>query len=458
MNIIEQSKAEALRKDNNTRMNNAVKNIDFYYNNQYEYTKEEMQKRYPATFKDIYNYIITVPLTKSLILQLAKIFQRDPEIKPDTDNQNIKDAISIVFDQANLFGKLKIIDRFTELCGKIGVIPIWNPITKKVGLDILTPDRCIVITDDNFPDTPIKVMYRINTQSNNLLPARTDIWAIWTTETYTEATLKTNYEIDKIIKEPIPNPYGKIPIAWFELDYPLNCFWNEEYNSIVPQNLRTNIQLTNLDLALDYQSFATLCTEGFPDNRELIIGLTRHINIPRDPVSGEAGGKIYYINPNVDLRQIWEIINQNIDFTASLLGLSTSAVKQSSTFSSGYQLKLSMQGVIDHNEDKRSIYIESLRQLTNLICQCENYYGSQRLPEDIDFNIKFNDIAIAANPIEEEQIISMRLTNGTMDRAEAIMKHNPDMTREEAEQRVSEIDASKKQTLNSTTFAPGIFE
>jgi len=52
----------------------------------------------------------------------------------------------------------------------------------------------------------------------------------------------------------------------------------------------------------------------------------------------------------------------------------------------------------------------------------------------------------------------MRLTNGTMDRAEAIMKHNPDMTREEAEQRVSEIDASKKQTLNSTTFAPGIFE
>ena len=78
-------------------MNNAVKNIDFYYNNQYEYTKVEMQKRYPATFKDIYNYIITVPLTKSLILQLAKIFQRDPEIKPDIDNQNIKDAISIVF-------------------------------------------------------------------------------------------------------------------------------------------------------------------------------------------------------------------------------------------------------------------------------------------------------------------------------------------------------------------------
>ena len=158
------------------------------------------------------------------------------------------------------------------------------------------------------------------------------------------------------------------------------------------------------------------------------------------------------------MRQVWEIINQNIDFTASLLGLSTSAVRQASTFSSGYQLKLSMQGVIDHNEDKRSIYIESLRQLANLICQCENYYGSQRLPEDIDFNIKFNDIAITANPIEEEQIISMRLTNGTMDTAEAIMKHNPDMTREEAEQRVSEIDANKKQTIIPTTFAPGIFE
>ena len=29
---------------------------------------------------------------------------------------------------------------------------------------------------------------------------------------------------------------------------------------------------------------------------------------------------------------------------------------------------------------------------------------------------------------------------------------------EEAEQRVSEIDANKKQTLSPTTFAPGIFE
>ena len=69
-------------------------------------------------------------------------------------------------------------------------------------------------------------MYRINTQSNNLLPIRSDIWAIWTTESYTEATLKTNYEIDKIIKEPIPNPYGKIPIAWLDQlsihDYPEN--------------------------------------------------------------------------------------------------------------------------------------------------------------------------------------------------------------------------------------------
>ena len=40
-----------------------------------------------------------------------------------------------------------------------------------------------------------------------------------------------------------------------------------------------------------------------------------------------------------------------------------------------------------------------------------------------------------------------------MDRAEAIMKHNPDMTREEAEQRVSEIDANKKQTIIPTTFS-----
>lgn len=100
---------------------------------------------------------------------------------------------------------------------------------------------------------------------------------------------------------------------------------------------------------------------------------------------------MYYINPTVDLRQVWEIINQNIDFTASLLGLSTSAVRQASAFSSGYQLKLSMQGVIDHNEDKRSIYIESLRQLANLFVNVRIITALKDCLKDINFNIKFND-------------------------------------------------------------------
>lgn len=439
--LIYNSKMRALIEDMKRRQEIAVKNLDFYDFEQFEYTEAEAKEKYPNTFREISRYIATVPLTRSMVHRLSKRFQKDPAITPITESQNIIDEVIKAFDSARLFGTLKTIDRMAELTGMIGVMPVWNPIKQRVFLDILSAMNTVVFTHDRYTDTPETVLIRIDSQDSGINPRRVDLWAIWTADTYAEAYLKTDYTVDEYIVPPEPHKYGRIPIAWFTPRPPIKGFWAPDKSPIVVQNLRTNIQLSNLDLALDYQAYATMWTKGWPEGKDLIVGLSRHISLPSDDNAGAGAG---YINPSTDLRQIWEIINSNIEMTAALLGISVDATKSGSQFSSGYQLKLSMQGVQDYNNDKNAIYRESLRDLAQLICACTDIYSTKvKLPHDLEFSVEFADIPIDENPLEVEQINSMRLTQKTTDRAEILIQRNPDMTRDEAEERIAQIDAAQ---------------
>ncbi len=440
--MIKALKKQALIKEIDRRREAAVMALDMYNFHQVEYTLYEMKRRYPATFQDINKYVRTVPLTQNIVNQRAQVFNRDPIIKPDTESKAIIDAVAKSFDEARLYLRLKTIDRMAELMGIIGVLPYWNPNNQKVELDLLLPDRLVVETFERYPTTPERVFVRMIESDNINDPRRADIWAIWTKDDYAEAYLKTDYTIDEYIKKPERHGYGRIPIAWFTIYDQLDSFFPEQDNPVIHQNIVTNIQLSNLDLALDYQAFATLATEGYPEQNEMIVGLTRHINIPRDSITGQAGGRVYYINPGTDLRQVWEIINNNIEMTANMMGISTASIKQGSEFSSGYQLKLSMQSVIEHNTNKQGFYREALRDLLILIGDCVRIYSPRiNIPADLDYNISFADIQVDTNPLEDEQIFGMRLTQKTTDRAEILMQRNQDMTREEAEARIQEIDA-----------------
>lgn len=433
------SKQRALRAEQEQRMARAVKYQDFFDFNQTEYILKEMESRYSKTFTDIAKYAASVPLTRSMTLQLAKLFKSAPNITTDTENEAVNDAVAELFDKSMLFAKLPVIDWMVELHGKIGVMPYFNEITGRVALDIIAPSRCIVETYTDYPDTPLAVMYRTNAQSDNPTPQPVNLWVRWTVFDRSIVTLTADYEVAQTL-DIQPNPYGKIPIVWFTKDIALDEFWYPGSNPIVAQNLRTDIQISNLDLALDYQAFSTLVTEGTSHDMPIIIGLKRHLHLPSG--LSQDSGKAYYINPRTDLKQILHVINENIDMTAGLMGISTSAIRQGGNFSSGYQLRLSMTGVIDHNLMKREIFREPTRDLANLICECETYFGTKyKLPQDIGFNIDFAEITVESNPLEDEQILTMKLANGTISKVDAIMENNPDLTREEAEKRMAQINA-----------------
>jgi hypothetical protein len=355
------------------------------------------------------------------------------------------DAITELWDRVNLYKTLKQADKYTELCGKIGVITRWNG--ERTVMDILTPDKCVVEEDPDYPTQITRLAYTIGQTDNPHLAQQVNLYRVWTvTETYISEVNESGVELS--VSDMQVNPYGRIPVAWFEIDSPLDTFWLDQGNPFVELNRRINLQLTNLDIAIDFQSFSTMVTEGMDSSSSIPIGVTRRLNIPRDGTDpSTSAGKAYYITPDAKLLEVWQIIRESIIWFAGTMGISSESISNGSDFSSGFQLKLSKQGVIDRNKDKQDLYRESVRDLCQLVLDTETIYGVNSYPADTQINIDFADIAVAVDPLEQEQIRAMKMSNGTMDSVMALLEDNPDLTEEEAEAIIAKIRTRRQPTM-----------
>ncbi len=446
-NIIMQAKKQAKWREELNRRAEARQAIDFYFYRQYETLESDIQMRYPNENRDIQRYKFAVPLTRNLIDQLAITFKESPSINLNGASEAVNQQFQLFLSKIKLCKILKQTDVFAELTGKVGLVPRWDG--KQVQLDILTPDKCFVIENPENPLEPIEVGYPIGITNDWRMAEPMNVYAIWTADSYRESEVNRDGLEVKVLKRD-RNPYGKIPIAWFEIVQPLDSFWNDEGNPIVELNRRINLQITNLDIAMDYQSFSTLVTAGMSDTSVIPIGVTRRINIPTDPITGSTVGSANYITPDAKLAEVWNIIQESIVWYAGIMGISVDSFSKASTFSSGYQLKLAKSGIMERNKNKQDLYIESIRDIIDLALQCERIYGTLNFPENPDITIRYGEITLETSPLETQQIIASKMANGVIDIIGAIMLDNPDMTEQEA------IEYYEKMKARKATIAPEV--
>jgi len=442
--IIKELKRKAKWTEELKRRQEAATAIDFYNYRQKEYLSDDISSRYPNEQSDIQRYKFTAPLVASLVNQLAVCFKNAPDITIKDVSDSVNEKLMQVLDACNIYKTLKQIDKYTELTGKVAVIPRWNKNRKTVVLDICTPDKCYVMQDPTYPTEITEFGYTIGVTDNVNLAEPMNIYAVWTAENYKEAEINNAGQVMKVLRLE-PNPYKRIPAAWFEINQALDSFWLDAGNPFVELNRRINLQLTNLDIAMDYQSFSTMVTSGMNETSVIPIGVTRRINVPIDQTTGEVIGDVKYITPAAQLETVWKIIQESIIWFAGIMGISVESISQGSNFSSGFQLKLSKMGVIDHNNDKQDLYRESVRDLVQLVMDTVSIYGDVKFPADANINIDFKDITVETDPLETEQIHAAKMANGTMDAVMALMEDNPDLTEEEAKAKIAEIQARKRE-------------
>lgn len=452
MTAAELAKANALWTEEADRRKEAIKAIDYYNYRQKEYLDDLIDSRYLKENVDIKKYKFTVPLTKSLVDQLAICFKEPAQISVGDEGDAVQDALVALLDEIDINKRLKQADRYTELTHKVGIIPRWDG--KQVKLVIITPDKVMVKADTDDPTVAIEVSYCIGTTQNVGQPNPVNTWAVWTAESYSEVKRGANGEIIETISTE-PNPYKRIPVAWFSITDSPDSFWLDAGNPIVDLNENINSLVTNLDIALDYQSFSLMVTTGLPQGQVIPIGVTRQINIP--PTSmGEIAGDAKYITPDAKLETVWKIVQEKVQWFAATFGISVEGISGGSSYNSGFQLKLSKQGVIDHNVDKQDAYIESVRDTVQLAMDCSTIYGNVNFPTDAEITVKFGLQKVETNPLEEAQQDALDIANGIADPVTILMRRNPDMTEDEAIKFVQKIQARKAPALPNIDTELGI--
>lgn len=433
IDLIPQTQINAKIIDERSRMRNAAIAIDFYNGQQYYHMKDIVEKIYPDTWKDIIYYIACSDMTKGVINKKATLFSKAPEIEINTKNEKLQKAFEEMLNTAKFWKKLIAADRMAELTGKVGLSCHWHDRDKRVVVDVITPDKCIVITDPQDPTQPIAVYYAIATDNDIHLASPINVYAKWTAESYSEVELNYNFVETKIVKPAIPNPYGRIPVIWLSPEIEVDTFWIDLGYPLIEANINVNLRESNLDLALDYQSFSTLITVGHNNPGTTITGVTRRLDFKPDELS-KIPPSAYYITPDAKLAEVAGIIQNKKIAAAQESGVSADAFNQNaSNITSGYQLRLTKADIEDNNELKKEIYRPELIQLIKFMCQCYSAHSSSLVfPGELD--IYFNYMAKPGinNPIETTQLQLLKINAGLMSLADAIRENNPGLSQEDA--------------------------
>jgi hypothetical protein len=419
--------------DDIQRRKDATKAIEFYNFNQLDHVIEKIGKLYPETWNDIKEYAKKLDLVRSIIDDTAILFTKPITVVVDgTDAQKTK--AEQIFAGCELWKKLLISDRMADLTGKVGVAIHWHPTDKRVVLDVITSDKCFIEQDPQDPTKAIKVYYQVGTMQNTAQAVPVNIYSCWTADSYYEVEIGQNYtEGKKIPGSEIPNPYGRIPIVWFSKRIETDSFWGDYGNALVETCLNQCIRETNLDITLDFQAFSTLVTSGLNSNEKLTFGVKRRIDLPVNDTDGKAQGEAYYITPDPKLEILDGIIQRRKIDLAKENGLSAEAYnRETSSISSGYQLRLTKQEVLNDNELKKEVYRPEIVMLIHNILDCYTYNSQDmRFDPDIPVKIEFGKIVFDTNPIEQQQIYTLEIANGLRSRIE-ILAETRHITKEEA--------------------------
>lgn len=445
--MIESLKTKAKRQADLDRRVQAAIAIDFYNNQQFDYMSEVIRRIYPKTASEIVNYINCKRLTEQIINDRSILFKRPAKITLDTESEPLQNLFNEVIDGSELWKKLIALDRMSELTGKVGAAVHWHPNDKRVVVDIITPDTCFVIQDEHDPTKATDVFYQVGLLNNTHVAEPVNVYAHWNAEIYEKVTVNGDGSFTQVKDSRIPNPYKRIPITWFTAEPEINSFWLDRGYPVVEANVNLNLRETNLDLALDYQSFSTMVTLGRNEKDPLQLGVTRVLNLQPDPNSGTPPAA-YYITPDAKLEAVSNIIQNKGINAAKAAGLSAeSFTRDNSKVNSGYQLRLSKQDILDDNELKKEFYREPIRQLVQNIMDCYTFNSSSvQFPADSIIMLEFGQVVFDTNPIEVEQVRSLKLANKTISRIDIIMEDNPDLSREEALEVAKRIDSESINT------------
>lgn len=277
--------------------------------------------------------------------------------------------------------------------------------------------------------------------------AKTGVY-VWWSDNY---HFTTN-ESGEIISESTENPIKIKPFVNFAIDQD-GQFWARGGDDLINGAILVNSVLTHNQHIATTQGYGQFWMSGKNLPRNIKIGPSKAILMEYE--EGEPVPSLGYASANPQIDQLRSLAESYIALLLTTNNLSTSAVAsslgQNNTAPSGIAMMIDKAESREDTDDQRQIFIDNEPRIWEIVRRWLDIFRDSlvdelkplSIPENFDFNIKFYDAPVVVSESEKLQNLKLRRELGLDTMLDLIMKDDPSLSKEEAEEKLKELLAEK---------------
>ncbi len=191
--------------------------------------------------------------------------------------------------------------------------------------------------------------------------------------------------------------------------------------------------------------------------KKLTMGLLSAIKLPQSSNPEDRPTEVDYINPNPDLAGQKDAVLTYVKQVMNEHGLkNTSSVDDNSaSFSSGLHMAIANASVQDIIEENQLMYVEVEKQMFEIFKAWESFLGNSVFSEDDEIQVVFKKPKVLISDKEVLENIDKRLSLGLIEKYEALMLLDPNMSEDDAIEKASKIKDSQMSAVKNINFNNG---
>lgn len=262
----------------------------------------------------------------------------------------------------------------------------------------------------------------------------------------------TNESGEIISGEPFENPIKRMPFVNFAIEQD-GSFWAQGGDDLIDGSILINSVMTHNQHIAITQGYGQFYMKGKNLPRNIKIGPTKSILMEYD--EGEPVPEIGYATASPQIDALRGLVESYIALLLTTNNLSTSSVAanlgQSNLAPSGIAMLIDKAESMEDVQDQRQIFVDKEPDVWDIINRWLNLYGDMliddlkglQLPEEFELNLKFNEIPVVMSESEKLQNLKLRKELGLDSMLDLIMKDNPSLTKQEAEEKLKSLMEDK---------------
>lgn len=408
----------------NKRKDETAKRLDYFHDEQNEYTLEILGKHFSNPEK---MQLVCLNVVKKVIRNLAQVYRDAPKrtVEGTEKDQAIFEEI---MDTSAMDVRMKQASRYAKLLKTIMLRPVWR--NGRLDLDVLTGDVLDVATGDTPEDLQaVLVTHDPKTKSQEITYSR------WTAEKV--ETLDWRYRVT----EEQPNPYGVIPFVPV-FDYaPTSDFWLPGGADLISLQEAINSKLTDLLYVIRHQGFGV----GYIKGSGMGGGL--HEVDPGTLIGLPEDGEIGFESQEAEIDAVLNAVEALIKQTAVTNGLSAAILATDPSQASGVSKLADSKELTEMRQDDTALFRRYEKQLFEIVRVVWNAHNpTRKISDTAKLVIDFADLQPTVSPKEQAETWNLLLDMGVVNSVDIIMERNPDLkSRDDAKEYLIQLQEERRE-------------